>query len=134
MPPKKQFEERFLVPLTTEMLAEIDRYLKPGESRAQLVRDGIKKELEARRQSSKSTSEVRRDYIFEEYLKATAKKKMSIEEWYHDEEFDFNFSYEDVMSISDQVAEFEAELDQMREKYVRKIIMNHGRKMKENGE
>jgi hypothetical protein len=46
---KKVWDERILLPLKAETLAEIDESLEEGETRLDLIRSGIDRELKYRR-------------------------------------------------------------------------------------
>ena len=46
---KKEYPERLTLPLKTETLEEIDESLVEGESRLDLIRSGIDRELKHRR-------------------------------------------------------------------------------------
>lgn len=49
---KKLWAERILLPLTTEILQEIDAALDDGEARVDLIREAIERELKRRRRRS----------------------------------------------------------------------------------
>jgi len=49
---KKLWDERILLPLTADTIAEMDRLLEDGETRLDLVRYAIEMELRRRRRRS----------------------------------------------------------------------------------
>jgi hypothetical protein len=49
---KKLWPERLTLPLTTEMVSEMDSALLDGETRLDLVRQAIERELKRRKRSS----------------------------------------------------------------------------------
>lgn len=53
MPPRKIWTERLTLPLTQEMVKEIDGALEAHEYRLDLIRDAIKRELQRRRRNEK---------------------------------------------------------------------------------
>lgn len=46
---KKEFPERLTLPLTTEMVEEIDASLEDGEARLDMIRTAIDRELKRRK-------------------------------------------------------------------------------------
>lgn len=51
---KKQFEERITLPLSADMLANIDSSLEEGEARLDLIRSAIERELKRRTRLQKA--------------------------------------------------------------------------------
>lgn len=53
--PRKEYEVRIVLPLTTEMLAGIDGAKAPDETRLDMIRAAIAREIERRRRVSNRT-------------------------------------------------------------------------------
>jgi hypothetical protein len=49
---KKVWDERILLPLSTEILERVDAALRDGEARLDLIRDAIERELRRRERKS----------------------------------------------------------------------------------
>lgn len=53
MPPRKIWDERITLPLTSGMVEEIDGALEDEEYRVDLIREAIKRELQRRARNAK---------------------------------------------------------------------------------
>lgn len=53
MPPRKIWDERITLPLTRDMVKEIDAALEDHEYRLDLIREAIKRELQRRKRNGK---------------------------------------------------------------------------------
>lgn len=51
--PTKEYEARITLPLTADMLAELDGAKEPDETRVDVIRAAIAREIERRRRASK---------------------------------------------------------------------------------